>query len=245
MTHHELPTHTEADAPLSPPSPAGASLPYPLTALFGFGILAGLAWLGALTLDLWPPLAGLVPPWLRVGGRAVLVLAVPTLVLLALRSRRLPARRHARTFYTLEALLMVVVAIPALLPYASPAELVSIPLRLPTFSLGVAFAAVDPLVIEWWRENRDRDASTALVASAGFGAVLLATGLILLWVGAHSRPCTTPRPGPGSGFACWGAINIAVTALCGGVPVCVLAALFGGWAGYVLGAGIARSDRWL
>ncbi len=241
----EPPSAGTRAAPASPSSSASGTLPYPLWMLFGLGALACVAWFGAVLVDLWAPAAGLMPIWLwlRSAMQVVLVLAVPTLILTVMRSPRLPARRHARAFVAVEALLMLLVALPALLPYTTPTDLtevVSLPLRLPTVSLGVALAAVDPLVSERWRESRDRDSSTAVVAGAGFGAVVLAAALIVL------VPITHPAPSQCTGavLACGGLLNLAISVLCGGAFVCVLAGLLGAWLGYVLGAMIARSVRW-
>ena len=128
---------------------ASGTLPYPLWMLFGLGVFVCVAWLGTVLVDLWgTPATHLLPLPLRGGIRVVLVLvlvlAVPALILLVVRSPRQPARRHARAFFLVEALVVLTVALPSLLPYSTPADVVSLPLRVPTLSLGVVLAAVDP-----------------------------------------------------------------------------------------------------
>lgn len=228
-------------APTPPRSAATASgslLSYPLGLLFGLGALACVAWLGAVLLDLWMLPASLEPMWLRGGIHVVVVLVVPAFILLVVRSPHLPARQHGRVFFTVEGCLLVLVALPALVPYTTPTDLASLPLRVPTLSLGVALAAVDPFVSVRWRRRREVDASSAVAASAGFCAVVLATALGLLVLTIRSFECTGAR------LACGGVQDGALSELCGGALVCVLAGWFGAWLGYALGARIARSERW-
>jgi hypothetical protein len=217
---------------------ASGSLSYPLGLLFGLGALACVAWLGGVLLDLWMLPASLEPTWLRGGIHVVVVLVVPAFILLVVRSPHLPALHHGRAFFTVEGCLLVLVALPALVPYTTPTDLASLPLRVPTLSLGVALAAVDPFVSVRWRRRREVDSSIAMVASAGFGAVVLATALGLLVLTTKSFECTGGR------LACGGVQGVTFSGLCGSALSCVLAGWFGAWLGYAVGARIARSELW-
>lgn len=237
-----------ADSQMDP-----AARGYPLWMLFGLGALCCAAWIGAGLLDLTAQgefdLGALdaltrMPAWLLIVFRVMLVLAVPTLILCALRSPRLPARRHARAFYIVEALVMALVALPALLPVTT-SDLLSLFLRLPTMSLGVAIAAVDPVVSEWWRAHRKHDvdqwweskspkATAAIVAAAGFCAVFL----VAVFIGNSMAQCSF------RGYACTDFMRTVNNIILGVYAfVCMLAALISAWLGYLLGARIAQSDR--
>jgi hypothetical protein len=230
-----------ANVPTPPRSAAtvsGSLLSYPLGLLFGLGALACVAWLGAVLLDLWMLPASLEPGWLRGGIHVVVVLVVPAFILLVVRSPRLPAWHRGRVFFMVEGCLLVLVALPALVPYTTPTDLASLPLRVPTLSLGVALAAVDPFVSVRWRRRREVDPSIAMVASAGFGAVVLATALGLIVLTTKSFECTGGR------LACGSVQDVTFSGLCGGALGCVLAGWFGAWLGYAVGARIARSEFW-
>ncbi|HEV2461775.1 MAG TPA: hypothetical protein VGS80_25745 [Ktedonobacterales bacterium] len=238
----DQPSASMGAVPAPPSATASGPLPYPLWMLFGLGVVVCVAWLGAVLLDLWgAPATHLLPSPLRGGLRVVLVLAVPALILLVVRSPRQPARRHARAFFFVEALVVLIVALPSLLPYSTPADLVSLPLRVPTLSLGVVLAAVDPLVSERWRTSRARDSRAAVVASAGFGAVVLAAAIFLQLT---SMPQCPRYPLPGGGLTCAGFASVAVLALWGETLACVIAGWLGARLGYALGARIARSEHW-
>jgi len=225
---------------------------YPRWLLFGLGALCGATWLGAALLKsgALPVTRPYLPAWRSDALGAVLALSVPTLILLLLRSPHLPARRHARAFYGVEALLMVLLAIPALLPFSLPADLFSLPLRVPTLSLGVALAAVDPRVSELWRsrrndgagewwERKDPNFSTAITASAGFGVVLLVVAVVAAQVVMSSSRCV------GNQLACGNLLSgMALIIFWSGALMSALAGLCGAWLGYGLGARIAQWQRW-
>ena len=157
--------------------------------------------------------------------------------MLFVRSPRMPARRHTRALFCAEALLLLVVAIPSLLPYATTfTDLISLPLRVPTLSLGVALAAVDPLIVEQWRRNRNHDYSTVVAACIGFGLTLVVAAVLLL---NFDKPDCT-----GHGLGCTVMAHMAAIMGCELLLACLITALLGGLLGYTLGAWIARSDRW-
>src|SRR5215813_2454192 len=108
----DQPSASTGAVPAPPSATASGTLPSPLWLLFGLGVLACVAWLGAVLLDLWPPTARLFPLPSRGSIRVVLVLAVPALILLGVRSSRTPARRHARIFFLVDALVALLVALP-------------------------------------------------------------------------------------------------------------------------------------
>lgn len=223
---------------LSPLAAAPTStLPYPIWALLALGACACIGWLGATALVVWAPSVGLLPAWLRLALRTLLVLATPAFIMLFVRSPRMPARRHALALFSAEALLLLVVAIPSLLPYATPSDLIGLPLRVSTPSLGVALAVVDPLIAEQGRRNRNRDYSTMVAALIGFGLALVVVAAVLL-LGINQSGCTGQR------FPCGALIAMAQYAVCGELLGCLITALLGGLLGYALGAWIARSDRW-
>lgn len=244
MTEELRPAHAQVEPEAPPETPASNALPYPRWLLFGLGALCGAAWLGAVALDLGALASTFahLPVWLPRALHVVLVLAVPTLTLCALRSPRLPARQHARAFYIVEALAMALVALPALLPYTA----ITLSVPMPIMSLSVALAAVDPRVSERWRaswdhgieqwwERKDTGSSIALLAGAGFGAVILVTAFVEVTsqplCGSASRVCFAGKDLVPLIFA-------AVIFLVASAVTC--AAILG----YAIGARIARSDRW-
>lgn len=237
MTTDSEPPPPTREATSSALAMARGGLPYPLWMLCGLGALSGFLWIGALALDFLASSSLLLPVWGRDAIHALLVLVIPAIVILFVRSRRLLARRHALAFFTLEGLLLLVVAIPSLLPYAAPTDLLTLPLRVPTLGLGVALAAVDPLVVERWRANRQRDSSTAVAAGVGFGAVVVVVAIILLRI--------TPEDCTGGKLACGGLASMVRAMFCLSAAVYALAGVFGAWLGHALGSVIARSDRWL
>lgn len=126
--------------------------------------VVAVAWLGAAFANVAP--LAMLPAWLRGVARTPLVLAVPALVIpaffvLLAWPRRVRPAQHARSLYAAQALALVVVALPALLPF-SPALItqslglplagmilfITMALRAPGLSLGVALAMADPLVIQ-------------------------------------------------------------------------------------------------
>lgn len=182
MTGDPSQAPTEADAAFPPEAPqapqaaqaARDSLPFPFWLLFGLGAFSCATWIGAALLDVSGQAGALAQIWPLVFVRAALVLTVPAVILLFLRSSRMPARRHPLALLLVEAFVALIAALPALLPLTTPGDLGSLPLRVPTLSLGVALAAVDPLVIERWRRSDARDSLTATTASLGFGAAVIA-----------------------------------------------------------------------
>jgi hypothetical protein len=196
-------------------------------------------------LDLWIA-SSLAPMWLGVALHAALILAVPALILLFVRSSRMPARRHPGAFFAVMALLALILALPALLPYTSVIALASLPLRVPTLSLGLALAAVDPLVIERWRRSDSHDSLTATAASLGFGAAVLAFFIAygVSSLGAWGSPQCTSGIWTGCGQLMAELIGRISLGVCGGGFLFALTGLFGALLGYAIGAWVARSDRW-
>ncbi len=224
---------------------ASDALSFPVWLLFGLGALSCATWIGAVLLDLWTTLSNLAPIWVWRGLHAALILAIPALILLFTRSPRMPARRHPRVYFAVMALLALLVALPALLPIAAPPspDFVSLPLRAPTLSLGVALAAVDPLVIERWRRSDAHDSSTALAAGAGFGVaaiIAVCTAIFIeVFIAYGATPC-----GGGARLGCGSLIGRMLVNGCGGGFLFALPGLFGALLGYAIGAWVVRSDYW-
>lgn len=131
-------------------------------------------------------------------------------------------------------------ASPALIPFTSitaTSDLTSLPLRLPALALGVAIAAVDPLVIERWRAGRARDSSLALLAGAGFGAATLVVAII-------AATTSSPTCGASARLACCGLLVAAEESVCGATLFIIVFALLEAWLGYVIGAFVARASYW-
>ena len=230
----------------SPSVAASDTSPFPLWQLFGLGVLSCATWVGAVLLDLWAPTSSLAPIWLSRGLHAALILAVPALILLFMHSPRMPVRRHQRAFFAVMALLALILALPALLPYTSAADLGGLPLRVPTLSLGAALAAIDPLIIERWRRSDSHDSLTAIAASLGFGAAVLAFFITydVHSLGAFGSPQCASDIWTGCGQLIAQLIARMSLGVCGGGFLFALAGLFGALLGYAIGAWVARSDRW-
>lgn len=218
--------------------------------------VVAVAWLGAAFANVAP--LAMLPAWLRGVARTPLVLAVPALVIpaffvLLAWPRRVRPAQHARSLYAAQALALVVVALPALLPF-SPALITQSPglplagmilfittaLRPPGLSLGVALAMADPLVIQRARAVGQLGPSPRALAAIAFGVTVLAAGiLVTALVPSH---CTLNVD---LGQVC----ALAGTALPVSYPsgIATFAAvggLVGVWLGYALGAALAEADRW-
>jgi hypothetical protein len=212
------------------------TLPFPLWVLFGLGALSCATWVGATLLDLWAPTSRLAPTWVWRGAHVALVLTVPALILLFVRSSRMPPRRHPRALLFTEAFVALIVALPALLPITTQADLASLPLRVPTLSLGTALAAIDPLVIERWRLNGSPDSSTALAIGAGFGVAAFAASAAVLVT--YKPQCA------GHGLGCAAVAAVLNMYMCGATLLLPILSLFGAWLGYAIGAWVARAAYW-
>lgn len=237
-----------ASASAAPPAATGDPPPFSLWTLLGLGALSCVTWGGAIALDFWAPPASLAPMWLWGGLHVALILAVPALILLVARPPRLSARRHPLARLIVEALLALILALAALFPihlsvHALILDLVFLPLRTPTLSLGVALAVRDPLVIERWRRSDAHDSSAAVAAGAGFGgaAVLALTIVYSLYFVEH--PQVLYCSGELS-IWCGDAMGRILFAGCGGGFVLGLVGLLGALLGYAIGAWVARSDLW-
>ena len=230
----------------APSATASDALPFSVWLLFGLGVVSCATWIGAVLLDLWAPTSNLAPIWLWHGLHAALILAVPALILLFGRSPHMPARRHPRAFFAVMALLALIIALPALLPIAAPPspDLVSLPLRVPTLSLGVALAAVDPLVIERWRRSDSHDSSIALAAGLGFGVTAIIAVCHRLLHQRHTASHGATPCADGGGLGCGSLIGRMMVAGCGGGSLFALPGLFGALLGYAIGAWVARADSW-
>lgn len=241
----QAPTSAGASA-ISPSAAPGDTLPFPFWALFGMGALNCVTWVVATLLDLWTPKSSLAPMWLWNGLHVALVLAVPALILLFVRSSRMPPRRHPRVFFMVAALLALIAALPTLLPVAAPPSpaFISLPLRVPTLSLGVALAAVDPLVIERWRRSDPHDPSTATAAGVGFGVVAFVALIIGYSADSLHRLQYLQCTGVDRMW-CGHLVGVTMFGVCGGGWLLALPGLFGALLGYAIGAWVARSDYWL
>lgn len=222
----------------------------------GIGALVAAVWLGALYVNVAPSVA--LPAWLRGIARTPLTLAVPTLaipalfVLLAWRRRAHPAR-HAHTLAAVQALALVVVALPSLLPmspdllsispgihFAGPLLLLAVAVRVPALSLGVAVAMADPLVVQRMRTELPPSPSPRALAGVACGATILVAGILL----AALAP-TQCSLGFDQGDVCVIAgTHVVANNLIALACFCAVAALLGVWLGYALGAAIARADCW-
>lgn len=232
----------------SPSAVAGDTPPFSLWALLGLGALSCVTWGGSIALDFWTPAASLAPMWLWSGLHVALVLAVPALILLVARPPRLSSRRHPLARLIVEALLALILALAALFPihlsvHAFILDLVFLPLRTPTLSLGVALAVRDPLVIERGRRSDAHDSSAAVVASAGFGgAAVLALTIVYSVYSVEYRQFLYCSGEPS--IWCGDVMGRLLFAGCGGGFVLGLVGLVGALLGYAIGAWVARSDRW-
>ncbi|HEU5344104.1 MAG TPA: hypothetical protein VFU60_07165 [Ktedonobacterales bacterium] len=203
---------------------------YPLWACLSLGALSCVGWLGAIALDQRSSAVGLGPGWLHIVLRVALVVAIPTFILAAPQRGRLPGRRYARVIFALEALLTALTALAALLPYLALTDaqaLSGLALRVPTISLGVALAAVE------WRQRKIPDASTAVAAGVGFGAVIVVVGIAMVASLAQTAQCT------GNQLACGALANVVSVTVVGAALACVVASIVGAWLGYALGAVVA------
>lgn len=219
-------------------------------------VVTAVAWLGAVFANVAP--LDVLPVWLRGIARTSLVLAVPALVIPALFvllawPRRARPVRNARSLYAAQALALVVVALPALLPF-SPTLLAQAPdlhlggmilfittaLRPPGLSLGVALAMADPLMVRRARSAGRLGPSPRALAGIAFGVTVFVAGiLVTALVPSH---CTLNVD---LGQVC----ALASTALPVSYPsgIATFAAvggLLGVWLGYALGASLAQADRW-
>lgn len=214
------------------------SLPFSLWKPFTLGVVSCLAWLGAVAADLWKPAQGDVPMWLRIGAHVVLVLAPAALAPLWLKTPRLPARQHPRAFFAALALVALVLAIPSLWPYGTTSDLISLPLRVPTLSLGVAIAAVDPSVIEQWKKSHSRDESVAVVTGVCFSVTLIIIGVLGALLSSRNPQCTGARLACGAITSAVNSVVFVATLMCG------IFGVFGAWLGHRIGGIFARSSRW-
>ncbi len=162
----------------------------------GLGALVALGWLVATGMDLEsvPPSPVLnLPLWIRIAVRAVLVLSVPALALLLDRLARqwLEHRLGFAVAIFLPALL--VAALPALVPcpWTRPEDGLTLPVHVPTASLGVVFGIVAG--IRGPRQQVLREARyplRVLASTIGFGLFLLIAGAALLVISLQPGSCT-------------------------------------------------------
>ena len=219
-------------------------------------VVIAVAWLGAVFANVAP--LDVLPVWLRGVARTPLPLAVPALVIPALFvllawPRRVRPAQHARSLYAAQALALVVVALPALLPF-SPALLAQAPdlhlggmilfvttaLRPPGLSLGVALAMADPLVVQRARSACRLGPSPRALAGIAFGVTVLAAGiLVTALVPSH---CTL-NVDLGQVCALAGT-SLPVSYPSGIATFAAVGGLVGVWLGYALGASLAQADHW-
>ena len=223
------------------------------------GVLAALTWAAAVYCNV-APLAS-VPTALRGMARTPLALAVPALlvpgVFVALSWRQRPrAARTAAGLLATQVLVLLMLAVPALLPY-SPTNLVVdwrglllAPLRVPTLSLGIAAAMVDPFIRERPDPYRigvargDERFGSAPGPAAGlaFGVSVMAIYIAIDSLATrcvfdrndleHPLTCLLSGTRIESGTLLWVALLAAV------------AGLLGSAIGYGIGGAIARRERW-
>lgn len=222
----------------------------------GVGVLVAAVWLGAIYVNVAP--ATTLPAWLRGIAHTPLTLTVPALVIPALfvllaSPHRAGAARHARSLVAVQALALVVVALPSLLPispdllnispgihFAGPLLLLAVAVRVPALSLGVAVAMADPLVVQRMRTESPLGPSPRALAGVACGATLLVAGVLLTALAPTQCSLSFDQ-----GDVCVIAgTQVVANNLIALACFCAVCALLGVWLGYALGAAIARADRW-
>lgn len=219
------------------------------TRCFGLGALAALGWITATALDpaaldILPqtqrPLVSVLPLWARMVARTLLVLSIPVLLLLRDQAARSWLGRHSVFVLAILASALLLAALPALVPVSSPEGVLSLPLRVPTASLGLALGVGDGARGVYRPQPGEDDPSPGVVAGLGFGVILVviyaALGFILLIMERVTPSCAVAP-------ACGAIRPGGVVTLCGLPVICGVTGIVAGSLGYTLGCRLSRITK--